>query len=425
MNRSIKKASGLLGNVTLPADKSVAHRAAILAALGDGRSRLVNYPGSADPQSLLDCLRRLGVEFEDDDGILSVEGRGLEGLRAPNEPLDCGNSGTAMRLIAGVLAGQPFGTTLIGDASLSSRPMKRIAEPLGQMGARLTLTEGHAPIHIEGGSRLKGIEYVLPVASAQVKSCVLLAGLFAEGETTVVETVRSRDHTERMLGLDAFESGSQRYLTIQGGRRIPGRTWAVPRDFSAAAFFLVAGALASQGDLRMAGVGLNPTRNALLDVLQAMGADITISNERVRGGEPIGDLRVQPSQLHGVSVGGSIIPNLIDEIPVLAVAAALAEGRTEIRDAAELRVKETDRLAAMARNLNALGAAVTEQEDGLVIEGGKPLHGTTVESFGDHRIAMSMGIAGLMSEGTTTIIDAGCADVSFPGFWEQLDALSL
>lgn len=425
MIRRVFQAQSLLGLVELPPDKSIAHRAALLAALADGTSRLVNYPSAADPQSTLSCLRQLGVPiYEDAHGILVVEGRGLEGLRAPNQPLDCGNSGTTMRLLAGILAGQPFASTLVGDASLSRRPMERIAAPLRQMGAVVTLTDGHAPLYVQGRRPLRNITYRLPVPSAQVKSCVLLAGLFAEGETIVIESVPSRDHTERMLGLNVVELNGERYLTVQGGMRIPARTWAIPRDFSAAAFFLVASTLVPDSEIRLPGVGLNPSRSALLDVLRAMGANIQVENERVYGGEPIADLVVRSSTLHGVQVAGTIIPNLIDEIPVLAVAATCAHGRTEIRDAAELRVKETDRIAAMAENLQALGARVEVFDDGLAIEGRCRLRGTTVRSFDDHRIAMAMGVAGLVAEGETLIEGAECARISFPGFWEVLDRLA-
>lgn len=425
MTRRVAQARSLLGVVEVPPDKSIAHRAALLAALADGPSRLVNYSPAADPQATLSCLRQLGVSVtEDEHGILIVAGQGLEGLQAPTRPLDCGNSGTTMRLLAGILAGQPFNSTLVGDASLSRRPMERIATPLRQMGAELTLTDGHAPIHIQGKRNLRGITYRLPIPSAQVKSCVLLAGLFAEGETTVIESIPSRDHTERMLGLSVVEINGKRYVTLQGGMRLPARTWTIPRDFSAAAFFLVAGTIVPDSELRLPGVGLNPSRAALLDVLRAMGADITVENERTYGGEPIADLIVRSSALHSVHVGGSIIPNLIDELPVLAVAAACATGRTEIREAAELRVKETDRIAAMAENLQALGARVEVFEDGLAVEGSCRLRGTTVRSFGDHRIAMAMGVAGLVAAGETLIEGADCARISFPGFWDVLDRLA-
>ena len=416
---------GLAGRIRLPADKSVSHRAAILAALAEGDSEIVGFSDAADPQSTLTCLRALGVEITERADDLIVHGRGLHGLEAPAAPLDCGNSGTTKRLLAGVLAGQPFDSALTGDESLSARPMARVATPLRQMGADLTLTSGHAPIHIAGRG-LHGTEYELPVASAQVKSCVLLAGLFAEGTTTVIEPVPSRDHTERMLGLDVFQMGAKRFISVESGRTVPPGPWIVPRDFSAAAFFLVAGAVVSHSHIEMKSVGLNPTRSALLDVLRAMGADVTVRNERTRGREPLGDLTVQNEggRLHGVTVDGHLIPNLIDEIPVLAVAAAYAEGRTEIRDAAELRVKETDRLAATAEFLTAMGADVEELEDGLVIGGGRPLHGATVESYGDHRIAMAAAVAALAATGDTTIRGADCVAVSFPGFWDELDALA-
>ncbi len=424
MNSTVKRVTTFSGTVALPADKSIAHRAALLAALGDGTSQIVNYPSSADPQSTLSCLRQLGIDMEDRDGILYVEGKGLHGLTAPETPLDCGNSGTTMRLLSGILAAQPFDSVLSGDPSLSRRPMGRIADPLRRMGARIELTDGHAPVHLRGGRALQGIEYTLPVASAQVKSCVLLAGLYADRETTVVEPLPSRDHTERMLGLDVFETEGVRYLTVQKGLPIPARTWTVPRDFSAAAFFLVAGSIAPEGEVALPGVGLNPSRSALLDVLRAMGADIALRNERSYGGEPIADLTVRPASLSGVSVGGALIPNLIDEIPALAVAAACAQGRTEIRDAAELRVKETDRIAALVKNLRTLGAEVEEFADGLAVTGGRPLTGAAIPSFDDHRIAMAMGIAGLVASGRTTILEAECAAVSFPDFWTTLEAMS-
>lgn len=421
---TVRQAQSLTGTVHVPADKSIAHRSAMLASIADGTSRIVNYPSSADPQSTLACMRALGVPIYAEDDVVVIEGQGLEGLQGASEALDCGNSGTTMRLLAGILAGQPFASTMMGDASLSKRPMGRIATPLQQMGASVTMTEGCPPLRI-AGSQLQGITYRLPMASAQVKSCVLLAGLFAAGETTVIESARSRDHTERMLGLDAVEMDGLRYLTVTQGHRIPARLWSVPGDFSAAAFFLVAGSLFPDAHLQLPSVGLNPTRSALLDVLRAMGANITVENERTLGGEPIGDLTVRGAALQGISIGGDLIPNLIDEIPILAVAATRAEGRTEIRDAHELRVKETDRLAAMTTNLRALGAQVEEREDGLTIEGGQTLRSATVKAFHDHRIAMAMGIAGLLASGTTMIHGADIASVSFPDFWSQLAALSV
>ncbi|PSQ83228.1 MAG: 3-phosphoshikimate 1-carboxyvinyltransferase [Bacteroidetes bacterium QS_7_67_15] len=420
MKKTIHHTTRLSGTVALPADKSISHRAAMLSALGEGPSRIAGFPDSADPQSTLSCLRQLGIEMErEPGGPLRIEGRGLGGLRAPEAPLDCGNSGTTMRLLAGILAGQPFESVLTGDTSLRARPMERIAAPLRRMGAEVELTDGGAPIHISGGAALEGMEYELPVASAQVKSCVLLAGLFAEGETTVIEPVPSRDHTERMLGLDVVEIGGARHLTVRQGHPVDARTWSVPKDFSAAAFFLVAASVVPDGELRLPGAGMNPSRNAFLDVLRAMGADVTAANERTKGGEPRADLTVRPASLRGVQVGGRQIPNLIDEIPVLAVAGACAEGRTEIRDASELRVKETDRIAAMAEGLRTLGAEVETFDDGLALEGPQPLTGASVDARDDHRVAMALAVAGLVAEEETTVEGAEAARVSFPGFWEE------
>lgn len=420
MTTIIRPTQRIGGEVSLPPDKSIAHRAALLSALADGTSRIINYPDSADPLSTLDCLRALGVAINADEDMLVVEGRGLEGLAEPDAPLDCGNSGTTMRLLAGILAGQSFDSTLIGDASLMGRPMTRIANPLRRMGAGLELAGTLPPIRISGGSTLQAIEYELPVASAQVKSCVLLAGLFAEGETVVLERKPSRDHTERMLGLSTFDDGSIRRIAIEGGHRIPPGTWTVPADFSAAAFFIVAGLIVGEGELVLRDVGMNPSRTALLDVLRAMGGDITITNEHEEGGEPVADLLVKPSQLNGIAVGGDIIPNLIDEIPILAVAASVAEGPTEVREADELRVKESDRISTLVQNMTALGAKVTEYEDGFRIEGSHSLRGARVDSFHDHRMAMAMGVAGLIAEGETEVVGADCAAISFPRFWDVL-----
>lgn len=427
MMQTIRQAESLTGTVSLPADKSISHRSALLSALGEGTSRIHNFPTSADPQSTLDCVRALGAAAErNDDGVLEIEGNGLEGLRPPDEPLNCGNSGTTMRLLSGIMAGQRFGSVLTGDASLRKRPMERIADPLEAMGARVSLREGCAPIRIRATqSGLKPIEYRLPMASAQVKSCVLLAGLYATGRTVVIEPTPCRDHTERMLGLKVEELGGERHLIVEPGHSVPATTWTVPGDFSGASFFLVAGSLVPNSELKLKDVGLNPSRTALLDVLDGMGANITIENERVLGAEPVGDITVRTAALSGVDVGGRLIPNLIDEIPVLSVAAACAEGRTEIRDAEELRVKETDRLHAMTQNLRALGVEVQEREDGLIIEGNGPnLLGGSVKSFDDHRIAMAMGVAGLVAHGTTSISDAECARVSFPDFWSELHRLA-
>ncbi len=427
MTHEIYRADAVFGTLEIPSDKSIAHRAALLAAITDGVSRLVHYPDSQDPQSTLSCLRALGVEIVDEDGILVVHGRGRYGLAHvdPSKPvIDCDNSGTTMRLLAGILAGQAYTSTLVGDASLSRRPMDRIATPLRLMGAGVELRDGAPPIDITGG-KLRPIEYPLPVRSAQVKSCVLLAGLFADGgETTVVESAPTRDHTERMLGVPVVDIGDKRYVSIRSDHSLVPQTYTIPRDFSSAAFFIVAAALAPEALLRLPGVGVNPSRAALLDLLIAMGANITISNSRLRSGEPIADIDIRHSQLTGVAVGGEIVPNLIDEIPILAVAATQAIGTTIIRDAAELRVKESDRIAAMAEGLSRLGADVAELKDGLRIEGPTPLQGAEVDAKGDHRVAMALGIAGLVASGVTTVRGSESAAVSYPGFWSDLESVS-
>ena len=429
----VQPAAAIAGRIALPPDKSIAHRSALFAALANGESEIVGYSDAADPQSTLACLRQLGVRIDEDEGSLRVHGVGLNGLAAPGAPLDCGNSGTTMRLLAGVLAGQRFPSTLIGDASLSARPMERIATPLREMGAQITLTDGHAPIHIEPAP-LTGIEYALAVASAQVKSCVLLAGLYASGPTTVIETEPSRDHTERHLEIAAFDMGGQRHLTVDPSHKPGYGLYVVPKDVSAAAFFLVAAAIVPSAILEIPGVGLNPTRAAVLDVLRTMGAHIEVRDERERGGEPLGDIRTfSQDGLHAVDVGGRVIPNLIDEIPVLAVAMACAAGTSRISGAAELRVKESDRLALTARMLRGFGVEVEEHDDSLTIhgrgkrwaEGQRPLAGgSTVETEGDHRIAMAGAIAALAADGPTTILDPGCAAVSFPTFWDELDGMT-
>jgi 3-phosphoshikimate 1-carboxyvinyltransferase len=415
----------LQGTILLPPDKSISQRAALFAALGDGTSTLLGYSAAADPQSALSCVEQLGIHVEHLEDRILVHGKGLSGLQAPSSPLDCGNSGTAMRFLAGILAGQPFDSVLIGDASLSRRPMERIAKPLRMMGADITLTDGHAPIHIKGNPHLQGITYEMPMASAQVKSCVLLAGIFAQGETTVVEPVQTRDHTERMLGISSTSEAELLRPCIRNGHSIPAQMFQIPRDFSAAAFFLVAGSIVPNSRLELPAVGMNPSRTALLDVLIQMGADIEKTNERLESGEPVADLVVTSAQLHGIELDGAVIANLIDEIPILAVAATQATGTTIIRGAEELRVKETDRISAMVTNLQQLAATVEELPDGMVIHGGSVLQGATVETYLDHRIAMSMGVAALVAEGETEILDAHHAAVSFPDFWEQLEAISI
>ena len=407
----------------VPGDKSMSHRAAMLAALSDGPCRLRNYLRGEDCLGTLRVLRQLGVSIEDDGaGIFTVHGR-CGRFSAPAADLDCGNSGTTMRLMSGLLAAQPFRSRLTGDASLSRRPMKRVMEPLGLMGARLhTEGEGNCPpLVVEGSASLHGIEYRLPVASAQVKSCVLLAGLLASGETTVVQPVPTRDHTERMLeyfGVPLKREGER--LSVSGGHLPQARDFLVPGDISSAAFWLVAAAAQPGSALVIRDVGLNPTRTGLLGVLLRMGARLREEEQTKGPGEPCGKLELVGGQLRGTTIAGKEIPNVIDEIPILAVAGALARGTTTIRDAAELRVKESDRLAVVAHHLSAMGADVEELPDGLTIRGGRPLHGARLASHGDHRIAMAFAIAGLSAAGETVIEDAGCVETSYPGFVEQL-----
>jgi len=324
-----------------------------------------------------------------------------------------------MRLLAGILSGQDFSSRLTGDPSLSRRDMRRIQDPLRQMGVNISLDGTHAPVRIKHGGKLAGITYSVPVASAQVKSCILLAGLYADGETTVIENTRTRDHTERMLGLSSMRLGDQNIITVEGGSVIRARTWSVPRDFSAAAFFLVAGSILPDSAIRLPRVGINPSRSGLIDVLRAMGARIELENERVSGSENIADVVVFSSELSGIELGGSTVADIIDEIPILAVAATQAAGRTVIREAGELRHKETDRISAIVESLRTLGADVEEFEDGFAVTGGS-LKGGTVQSYGDHRIAMAMGVAGLVCESDTIVEDAGVVDVSFPEFWDTL-----
>ena len=429
-SKAIAPADALVGQIELPADKSIAHRSILFSAISDGTSRIVGFPEAADPQSSLACIRALGIRVESDDDALVVHGKGLHGLQAAGRlkasgtDLDCGNSGTTMRLLSGILAGQGFDSRLTGDISLSGRPMGRIIDPLNDMGADILARDGHAPLLIKGRQHpLKPITYRLPVASAQVKSCVLLAGLYAEGETSVIESKPSRDHTERMLGLSSFRMGDERTISVVGGRSPKARMWSIPGDFSAAAFLLVAGSILDGSLIRMPRIGLNPTRTGLLNVLRAMGADIRIENEREVSGEPIGDLVVKSAPLSGIRVDGTIIPNLIDEIPILAVAGAFSRGVTEIRDAGDLRHKESDRIEAVVTGLRAMGADVEEFEDGLAVTGGKKLKGANIATHHDHRIAMAFTVAGLAAEGPTIIEDAAIADVSFPGFYDTLDSL--
>ena len=420
----IQPTTHLTGTIEVPADKSISHRAVMFGSLAKGTTHITNFLMGADCLSTISCLRKLGITIEIDGSDVTVHGKGLHGLSASSDVLDCGNSGTTVRLISGILSGQDFETTLTGDASIQKRPMKRVTLPLTQMGATIEAKEDNfCPLHIKPHT-LKGITYHSPVASAQVKSAILLAGLYADSPTTVVEPFVSRDHTERMLtalGAKITREGTQ--VTIHPCDELHAIPIVVPGDISSAAFFMVAGLITPGSDLIIENVGINPTRRGILDVLLEMGDDISCLNESNVGGEPVCDLRVRYSKLHGTTIGGATIPTLIDEIPALAVAALFAEGTTIIKDAKELRVKESDRIETMYTELTKMGAHVTPQEDGLIIEGGHPLTGATLESYHDHRIAMALTIAALNADTASTILNAECVAISFPNFFELLQNL--
>lgn len=423
----------LRGTVRVPGDKSISHRALLFGAIAEGETRIEGLLPAEDPLSTAACLRAMGVEVSAIEAgqEVRVRGVGLDGLQEPAQVLDCGNSGTTMRLMLGLLAGRSGRHFVLdGDSSLRRRPMGRVAKPLGQMGASIHgRQDGNlAPLAIQG-RQLQGAVVRTPVASAQVKSALLLAGLSAEGPTTVIEPALSRDHSERMLrafGADLVsepEASDGPRVLITPGARLQGQRVVVPGDISSAAFWLVAGLLVPGADLLLENVGLNPSRTGILEVLGAMGAPLEILNERLVAGEPVGDLRVRPAPLKAFSIRGELIPRLVDEIPILAVAALAAEGTSVIRDAEELRVKETDRLAVMARQLRAMGAELEETNDGLVIPGGQQLHGADVDSETDHRVAMSLAVAALGASGSTSIARAEAAAVSYPNFWDDLARL--
>lgn len=413
----------LTGSVRVPGDKSISHRSMMLGALADGVTRVSGFLEGADALSTMNVFRAMGVQIDGPhEGLVTVHGVGIDGLRPPAGPLDCGNAGTAMRLLMGLLAGQRFGSVLIGDESLSRRPMRRVSEPLALMGARIETTPaGTPPVQIHPAGGLKGIDYTLTVASAQVKSAILLAGLYAEGETAVTEPAPTRDHTERMLtgfGVTVQRDGPR--ASLRGGQRLRAATLDVPADISSAAFFLVGAAIAPGSDLVLAHVGMNPTRTGVIDILRLMGADIEVLALRDVGGEPVADLRVRSSGLKGIVVPPELVPLAIDEFPVLFVAAACAQGRTVVTDAHELRVKESDRIAVMADGLAIIGARATPTPDGMIIEGqgdeALPFAGGTVDAHGDHRIAMAFAMAALRSRGAIRIRDTENVATSFPGF---------
>jgi len=418
----IQPSNGLHGEISLPGDKSISHRSVMLAAIADGDTHITGFLTGEDTQNTAKAMQAMGILIEGlGTASLVVHGKGLDGLSEPASVLDLGNSGTGMRLLAGLLAGQDFFSVLTGDQYLRKRPMARIVDPLQRMGAKIDgRSRGTlAPLAIRGGGKtLASIEYASPVASAQVKSAILFAGLFADGETTVIEPSKSRDHTERMcrfFGVEVKEQGTN--VTVQGRQRLRAKgPLVIPSDISSAAFFMVAASIVPGSDLLIKNVGVNPTRTGIIDVLTEMGADITLLGLHEQAGEPTADIRVRYRKLHGVEIKGNMIPRAIDEIPVLAVAASFAEGKTIIKDAAELRVKESDRIATMAAELRKMGATVTELPDGMEVIGSNALNGALCDSHGDHRIAMSVAVAGLAARGDTVVRDTGWIETSFPGF---------
>ncbi|MFB4203595.1 3-phosphoshikimate 1-carboxyvinyltransferase [wastewater metagenome] len=418
----------LRGRLRVPGDKSISHRAVMFGALAEGETVIDGLLEGEDVLATLAAFRAMGVAAEGpDSGALRLAGAGLHGLGAPAAALDMGNSGTAMRLLCGLLAGQAFDTTLTGDASLTRRPMRRVTAPLAEMGALIETAEGGtAPLTVRGGRRLHGIDYALPVASAQIKSALLLAGLYAEGETRISEPAPCRDHTERMLAGFGYpvrrEAGT---VTLAGGGRLTATPVSVPADVSSAAFFLVAASITPGSDLILEHVGMNPTRTGVIEILRLMGADITAVREDVVGGEPVADLRVRHAPLHGIDVPARLVPLAIDEFPVLFVAAAAASGETRVTGAEELRVKESDRIAVMAEGLAALGADVTATPDGMIVRGGRGLTGGRVHAHGDHRVAMSFAVASLMARDAVVIDDCANVATSYPTFAAEARAVGL
>lgn len=414
----------LRGEVTVPGDKSISHRSVMFGSLAKGTTRITGFLQGADCLSTISCFQKMGVSIENLGGTVLVHGNGLHGLKAPDQVLDCGNSGTTTRLISGILSAQDFSVTLTGDASIQKRPMKRIMEPLSQMGADITSINGNgcAPLAIHGKS-LHGIHYQSPVASAQVKSSILLAGLYAEGETSVTEPSLSRNHTELMLkefGADVRTEGTT--AIIRPANELFSQEIFVPGDISSAAFFLAAGLMIPNSEILIRNVGINPTRDGMIRVCQAMGGDLILTPVQ-KSGEPVADILVRSGSLHGIDIHGDIIPTLIDELPMIAAMACFAEGDTIIRDAAELKVKESNRIAVMTENLQRMGADVEETEEGMIIHGGKPLHGAVIDSHLDHRIAMTFAITAGLAEGETEILGAECVNISYPGFYQDLKKL--
>lgn len=421
------RARGLRGELTVPGDKSVSHRAVMFGSIAQGLTQIDNFLQGADCLSTIACFRSMGVEIENLGDRVLVHGKGMRGLKQPESVLDCGNSGTTTRLISGILAAQDFDVTLTGDASIQKRPMKRIMDPLAQMGADITSVNGNgcAPLRIKGRP-LTGTHYTTKVASAQVKSAILLAGLYADGPTSVTEPYVSRNHTELMLRhFGAQVQTRDTTATVTPVQELFGQQVAVPGDISSAAYFIAGGLMLPGSEVLIRGVGINPTRAGLIGVCQDMGADLTLLNVKENGAEPTADILVRHSALRGTVIGGAVIPTLIDELPMIAAMACLAEGETVIRDAAELKVKESNRIAIMVENLTAMGADVTETDDGMIIRGGRPLKGAVIDSHLDHRIAMTFAVTALCAEGPTRILGADCVNISYPGFYGDLERLTV
>lgn len=421
----IQKHGPLRGELAVPGDKSISHRSVMFGALSEGITEAENFLTGADCLSTISCFRQMGISVEQNGTSVVVHGKGLHGLIRPSGIIDAGNSGTTVRLLSGILAGQPFDSTITGDASIQKRPMKRVMTPLSQMGASITSVHenGCAPLQIKG-SPLHGIHYLSPVASAQVKSCVLLAGLYADAPTSVTEPAISRNHSELMLryfGANIQCEGTT--STVLPDPRLIGQKVNVPGDISSAAYFIAAALLVPGSEVLLKNVGINPTRDGMLRVIRAMGGDVTLVNESTDGAEPCADLLIRSSSLHATTIEGELIPTLIDELPVIAVLTAFAEGTTVIKDAAELKVKESDRIAVMTENLKRMGADVEPTDDGMIIRGGRPLHGATIHPHLDHRIAMSFAVAALAADGETKIQDADCVKISYPGFYTDLEGL--
>ena len=422
----IQPISSLEGTIPIPGDKSISHRSIMFGSIAEGETRIYNFLIGADCLSTIQCFRQLGIPIEIGPDYISVQGKGLHGLTKSDEVLDCGNSGTTVRLISGILAGQSFTSTITGDASIQKRPMNRIMVPLQAMHADIRGHENSFCPLVISPSTLTGIHYNSPIASAQVKSCLLLAGLYANSPVTVCEPTLSRDHTERMLkAFGASITVEGKCVTIHPGSALHACEIIVPGDISSAAPFMVAGLIVPNSKITLKNVGINPTRRGLLDALIQMGGKITCCNEREICGEPVCDMIVESSKLHGITIGGEIIPTMIDEIPIFAVAALFAEGTTTIKDAAELKVKESNRIDTTATELGKMGGHVTPLEDGLIIEGGYPLEGATLESYHDHRIAMSLAIASLMASSPSHILNSECVQISYPHFFEDLEKLAL